>query len=578
MKKSKRLLAVMLALIVALSMVVVGTSSFAVSAAVDDSETIGTTTLTVGEGATIIPDTRYGTVVSMVPKSSNEKVFTTRYSGGNTVNVSAKGVGKATLTVTITTWEYGPYQTKYYDTEVFTETIVVKAASSSSPSSPSSSPVKKIPAPKNIRVQNKGTGIYISCDKAANAKAYRYWWQEGTNKWKSIDVAQNYYTLTNLTPGVLYKFDVYALDFNGEPSLSPNRVSLTHVRGTTLKSTAYNSNGTVTVKWDSAAGANGYAVAKKRSTDKNYTYYYVSGTSFTDKNVVGGAVYYYQIRPYYSNGKSAAYAEWSNSKSITTLYRPTITNINTNNINLLNINWNAIKGATGYKVAFKRSYDSAWNYRTTTSRYFNVSNPTRGATYYVQVCAINGSLAGAYSAVNSHTVAPPLSKTSLTGNTNGSRNYLSWNIVNGAQGYQIAKKAFDQSSFTYFTTTNTYYYDYSITKGKAYAYQVRAYNGGTYGPWSNVTTLNPVVDTPTIYTPTYYSNRIHTTWSSVPGAKYYIVSYKWTSEANWTDINVYTTEFTMSNLKTKDTFNIAVKAVGENGKGSTWSDTKHVYI
>lgn len=71
------------------------------------------------------------------------------------------------------------------------------------------------------------------------------------------------------------------------------------------------------------------------------------------------------------------------------------------NSSRLNINWNAIKGAKSYKVAFKRTYDSQWNYRTTNSRYYNVPNPTRGATYVVQVCAINGNLSSPYSAVAS---------------------------------------------------------------------------------------------------------------------------------------------------------------------------------
>ena len=139
----------------------------------------------------------------------------------------------------------------------------------------------------------------------------------------------------------MYYFQVLPI-FGSSNGTYSNVVSCTYVRNTTLQSTVYNSNGSVTVGWAVAPGANGYAIAKKRSTDKSYTYYYTSSTSFNDKNVVGGALYYYQIRPYYTNGKSAAYSDWSNTKTITTLFRPTVTNMNATAARL-NINWNSIK-------------------------------------------------------------------------------------------------------------------------------------------------------------------------------------------------------------------------------------------
>ena len=40
----------------------------------------------------------------------------------------------------------------------------------------------------------------------------------------------------------------------------------------TLVSTAYNTNATVTLGWTAASGASGYQIAKKRITDKGYTY------------------------------------------------------------------------------------------------------------------------------------------------------------------------------------------------------------------------------------------------------------------------------------------------------------------
>lgn len=251
----------------------------------------------------------------------------------------------------------------------------------------------------SLSVENKNNGLHVQWSALNGATGYKMFYKTSYAAWSSTIVNGTSFDFQTGTPGYMYYFQILPI-FGSSNGTYSNVVSCTYVRNTTLQSTAYNSNGSVTVGWAVAPGANGYAIAKKRSTDKSYTYYYTSSTSFNDKNVVGGALYYYQIRPYYTNGKSAAYSDWSNTKTITTLFRPTVTNMNATAARL-NINWNSIKGAQEYKVAFKRSYDSAWNFRTTISRYYNVPNPTRGATYYVQVCAISGNLAGQYSTVNS---------------------------------------------------------------------------------------------------------------------------------------------------------------------------------
>lgn len=165
-----------------------------------------------------------------------------------------------------------------------------------------------------------------------------------------------------------------------------------------INAISYNSNATVTLQWTSGQGFMGFQIAKKKTGDKKYTYINTESPIYNDKNIVCGTIYYYQVRTIhkdYSNG-STYYGSWSNVKSITTLYRPTVTNLN-NMKTFLNINWNKIKGVSNYKLAFKRITDKAWNYRTVKTNYFNVPNPTKGATYAIQVCPMNGSVAGQWS-------------------------------------------------------------------------------------------------------------------------------------------------------------------------------------
>lgn len=322
-------------------------------------------------------------------------------------------------------------------------------------------------APGNLRIRNYGTGFNINWNKAANAAKYRvYYKSQYSSGWNYIDTNKNYANLTYLSAGVLYYIQVRSINANGTEGGITNVKSMTHVRGTSINSIVYNSNGTITLKWNPGSGANGYAIAKKKEGTNNYTYYYTSSRTFTDRNVAAGLRYTYQVNPYYSNGKSAAYAQWSSSRSITTLYKPAITNINVNN-SRLNINWNAIKGAKAYKVAFKRTTDSAWNYRTTKSRYYNVPNPTKGATYVVQVCALSGNYSSPYSNASSITNLAQPSVNYLY--KSGSRIYAGWSGSSKAVRYKIAYKSNRDSNWNYY-----------YTSGTTYNFNIRYYNSQYY--------------------------------------------------------------------------------------------------
>ena len=469
--------------------------------------------------------------------SLSQKKYSENYGGYPlspcSYTIKAKKAGKTTLTYKVR--YYNKKQDKYFEDKGNYFITINGGSSTPSITVPSAA------APTNVTMYNHDTGLHVDWYKAANASRYIVYYRPSwSSSWSSTTTSNTYCNLTGLTPGTLYYVQVRSVNSAGVNGGISGATSFTHVRGTKLNSTAYNSNGTVTIGWSSAPGANGYAIARKKSTDKSYTYYYVSGTSFTDKNVAGGALYYYQIRPYYSNGKSAAYAEWSNSKTITTLFKPTVTNMNAT-ASRLNINWNAIKGATAYKVAFKRSYDSAWNFRTTTSRYYNVANPTQGATYQVQVCAINGSLAGAYSSVNTIKISSTPSSTTpsvnntkpaltLSNKSNGIR--VEWGAISGATSYVVYYKEVGYPDWSSVTTKNNYYPFLDAYVGESYFFQVLPMFGNTKGTFSSVYQLQfiPVINNnlSTTYLTNVYSSPlglgVELNWNRVTSADGYVIS------------------------------------------------------
>ena len=124
MKKSKKLLAAMLALIVALSIVAVGTSSFAVFAAEDNGEKLeyswGTEItvpkrMHVGEVWSFYASGTYNNISDIECKASTNGVISVSRSGAY-ITVKALKIGTAKMDLGVSTYYYGPnysYDSKY---------------------------------------------------------------------------------------------------------------------------------------------------------------------------------------------------------------------------------------------------------------------------------------------------------------------------------------------------------------------------------------------------------------------------------------------------------------------------------
>ncbi len=497
MNKSKKILAVLLALILALSVAAVGTGSLTVGAAEDNGEAAGITpyqtikdtidyTMVVGQTHTFKCYTSYKTIKFFNVLNTNKSVASAKGNGRDSAFVRALKPGRTKITINVNT-EYETISAYDYKIHCLEINLTVKASSAPAPSTA---------APKNVRIRNYCDGFNVNWNKVSGAIGYRVFYKRSTDsEWRNTETDKNYANILDLWSGALYYVQVQSINADGKYCGISKAISMTQVRGTTLKSVVYNSNGTVTLKWLNAPGANGYAIAKRVAGSSQYSYTYINrgyqdtiispDKQYTDKKAAAGKVYCYQIRPYYSNGKSAAYAEWSNSKSTTTLYKPTITNMNIN-ASRLNINWNKIKGASKFKVAFKRASDKAWNYRTVTKNYYNVANPTPGAKYYVQVSAMNGNAASPYSAVKTITLVRPAQPVITNINYNASQLNINWNAVSSATGYTVAFKRSYDKAWNYRTTKSKYFNVPNPTKGATYYVQVCAINNGVSSPYSSV--------------------------------------------------------------------------------------------
>ena len=245
----------------------------------------------------------------------------------------------------------------------------------------------------------------------------------------------------------------------------------------------------------------------------------------------------------------------------------------------LNASWNAVSNAASYIVYYKTSSQSNWSSFSTNTTSCYIPNTQSGTLYYVQVQSIGANgVKGDYSNVKSMTyIAQP----TITGLSYNGNNTLTWNKINGANKYQIARKKTGDTAYTYFTTTTTSFTEKNISAGITYTYQVRAMyetanNGTAYGAWSGsksvVTMVNPVL------TLSNKSNGIRAEWNAISGAAKYIVYYRRNADSNWSSVTTYNNYYPLLGLTAGTYYAVQVQAVYNNGNGLYSSVNRLTYI
>ena len=276
---------------------------------------------------------------------------------------------------------------------------ISKSSSSTTPSNPSipSTQTTK-PAAPTVSVANGVNGLDVAWGRVTNAKSYTVYYKTGSNSWSTVITSGTRVTLPKVQSGKFYYVQVQSIGANGVKGNYSKVKTMTYLSRANITSLTY--NGSNTLKINAVPGANKYQIARLKSGDKSYTYFYTTSTTFTEKNAVGGIAYTYQVRAMYQTpNNGTAYGAWSATKSVPTLVAPTVTL--TNRSNGIRATWNSIRGAIRYIVYYKKSTDKNWSSAVTTNLYYPILNTTRGATYYVQVRPVGSTVSTPYSSVKS---------------------------------------------------------------------------------------------------------------------------------------------------------------------------------
>ena len=184
----------------------------------------------------------------------------------------------------------------------------------------------------------------------------------------------------------------YSLETSGNSATIVGNIATTKVN-------AYGYGvGSAVVKWDKAANANGYKIYRRAGKSGSYKYIaQTKSTSYKDKNVTRGKIYYYKVKPYRKTSAGTYYGKISlgNSASIISKVSRPIFYVAKSGTSSVKISWNKAKGATGYKIY--RATSSKGKYRcikivkSSSARYYYDKNKKKGKTYYYKVRAYSSA-------------------------------------------------------------------------------------------------------------------------------------------------------------------------------------------
>ena len=351
---------------------------------------------------------------------------------------------------------------------------------------------------------------------------------------------------------------------NGGAVVEPKKIT-----GIELKST----NNGVKISWKADPSADGYRVYRKTSKNgswKALDTLSADETSFIDKSAVGGKTYYYTVRGY-------NYVGWGsyNTSGVKTIYLDTPELSASNTSKGVYLKWTKVAGVEKYKIYRQTAGSTKWKYLTSTTKTTYTDKAAKSGTKYTyKVVATAGDYTSSYTTAGRYYLSTP--KLSSVKNASGGVK-VSWEKVEGAQGYKVYRKTGSGDWKLIATTTNNKKFNYTdktAKSGKTYSYSVRAYYSKTNSTYNKTGLKLKYVATPVVKVKEY-SKSIKLSWNEIAKADEYVIYRKASGESKYTKIA--TTEklsYKDTAVKKNKTYSYRVRAVD----GSTKSAYKTISV
>lgn len=322
------------------------------------------------------------------------------------------------------------------------------------------------------------------------------------------------FTDSALSAGTDYQYDVAATGAGGKGATStvfvttpwPTPSAPSNFRVTSQTAT------TVSLAWNADANAASYTIKRDGTTVAT-----TQSTSITDSGRVPNQPYTYTVSGTNPDGVSGAASSLQVTLQGVPLPAPTALTASGVTATSATLAWNAVSGASGYRV---------WEANTvrvssSPSRTYSASGLQAGTSYTFTVAAIDQyGLVGANSTVTFTTAqaAPSAPTGFVSGSVTESSALLSWNAASGAATYRVWQ---DGSVVVPSSTARTFSAS-GLAAGRAYTFAVAGMNSeGTVGPQTTLSVTTKLAPPPMptgLVASKATSDGFTLTWDAVPGA------------------------------------------------------------
>jgi fibronectin type 3 domain-containing protein len=439
-------------------------------------------------------------------------------------------------------------------------------------------PQKKVPpAPENVIAETKTeTSIDLNWNAGSIAGNYSVFRSnEADGPYTRIKIQkETSYTDTVLPDGDYFYYVTLAADNMGESAPSNIVSAITRAPSAPQNvSTIVESATKIVVSWEAVTGAQSYEVFRSSTEAGAYNPIVVdiSGTSYADETVTLNNDYFYKVSARNILGESPlSDAAFGATKP---LAAPTGLNAFTQSASSIKITWNAVSGASGYKLY--RAANSAGPYSlaaTVTERSFTDVGLTAMTAYYYKVSAVNGIGDGEQSEAVSCTTllsapaglaAAVLSNSSIT---------ISWNSLEGAASYKLYHTASSNGEFALIASTaETSYTHTGLTAATPYYYKVAGVSPegeGTLSESIAVTIVLPPAPEGASFA-VMSATSIKISWDAVQGAAQYKVYHSNTTATGTYNLaaTVSSINWTHTGLTINTDYYYKISAVNNIGEG-----------
>ena len=327
--------------------------------------------------------------------------------------------------------------------------------------------------------------------------------------------------------------------------------------------------------WNAVEGATSYRIYRSTSKGSGYSLLgTTTATSYTNTGAKAGTTYYYRVKACNDAGLSP-YSNIVSGQVKTVTPKPAAPVVkigNSASSGKPQLTWNAVSGATSYKVYRATSQKGTYSLLgTVTATSYTNTGAKAGVTYYYKVKAVNSAGESAYSNI----VSGRATVTTLTmGHSSASgKPQLTWKAVSGAASYKVYRSTSKNGAYSVINTTKALTYtNTGAALGTTYYYKVEALNASGKSIGFSAIVEGKVAPVLAVgYSAV--SGKPQLTWKAVPGATEYQVYRSTQQNSGYTKINTTTaTSYVNTGAKANTTYYYKIVAV----KGTAVSDFSNI--